>query len=418
MRPCGPKARLAGLFCCAAAALAFEAALSSAWAQSDLEADWVRDEPSKGYQPLTLRPGSFIVAPELRQVALVDTNVFRSQTTKNTDVLFLTQPTVNVARATTRMTLTGSAIANIRRYAETSQENLETFNVDGEWVYRVNRVHSFSVRGDFGRLFERRDDPEANDDVTAPPTLINGGRAGFDYRYRPGRFGFAVGAEARRVNFLGDEDEDRDLTTYRATGRALFGLSSRLDAFVEGFGVWRDARLDVDRTGVNRDSETYGVNAGISIAVTEKLSGEVSVGGFDFKADDPTLDDFAAISAGANLRWAPRERTTVTFGAFRGNVNTIRNGASGRVDTRFGLGINQTLRHNVRARARVGYRRRDFRTSDDQFERDLSFRIGAEYVLNRHIAIEADYSYVTRQSTVEADEFNDNRFGVGLAFKY
>ncbi|MGF1544237.1 MAG: outer membrane beta-barrel protein [Parvularculaceae bacterium] len=389
-------------------------------AQINLQADWVRDNQLREYQAKGARVGSFELFPELRQIVVYDDNIFRQPDVELDDFIFLTRPSVDVRRKSARLTLEGSATANVLRFADTPQENLETYQVNGDATYRVNRVHSFTAGGGYNRGFENRADPESEDDITEPPTLIDVGDIEVGYRYRPGRFGLATEASWQRANFLSDVDADRDTDTFRASARGLIGLSSRIDAFVEGFTVTRDARTDVDRTGVNRDSDTYGANVGVAVAVTEKINGQVFVGFFDFNPDDPTLEGFTDVSAGANLRWAPRDGTNVDFNVFRGDVGTIQNGANGRVDTRFNVGVTQVLRRNLRVRAQAGLNRRLFRAAGDGpdlRQRDLTAGVGAELAISRNVAVEFNYNYNTRQADLFDDEFSAHRVGVGLALK-
>lgn len=405
----------AGIVACVSATFLFT---SHAVAQTDLDEGWVEDLPRPGFEPRRIRTNGFIISPSFDFSAIADSNLLADDDVEDTDLQLLFEPALNITRRTSNLNFDTEIFAGARRHIDNVQENLETFGFDSSFRYNFNRKNSAVAEFGFQRSFERRDDPDAFDDQTVTPTLINIVNAGVGYDYRPGRFGASARLNVINANFLSVEDDDRDLTNTSATVRALAGISNKIDFFGEGFINWRTFRLDVDRTGVNRDARTAGFRTGVAFDITDKLEGEIGVGIFNVNFQDPSLDDFTGTAVSGSVRWLPRARTGVLLNVFRGDETTIRFGASGRIDTRARAEIIRELRHNVRGRASLGYRRRQFRTAGVQTETDVTARVGVEYLLNRHVALSADYDFTNRDATIVSDQFDRHRFGISLNLRY
>ena len=391
--------------------------LSPAAAQSS-DALSVANLPRPGYEPRRIHIGAFTLDPSLAAGSVYETNIFARPDDEEDDYIFLVNPELSASGTFGKSELSTRAYLNLRRFAENTRENTDTYGVRTSLNVKLDSSNTLSLGAAFDRDFERRDDPDANDDIAAPLTLIDNSSADVRYSFRPGRFGLVVNGEWRKSDFRAAEDDDRDLTTIRYSARGLVGVSSAIDVFVQTYGVFRDARLDVDRSGVNRDSATYGLQSGFSIDLTNKLVGEVAAGVFWAEFDDPTLEDFSTVSASGSLRWSPRPRTSIAFNVFRGDLATIRNGANGRVDFSVGVNIDQEIRRNLLATASFSYRDREFRTIIPQSENDYVVRVGLEYLLNRHASIQADYRYLTRGGTLARDEFDSQRVGLTFAIRY
>lgn len=373
--------------------------------------------PPPGYERRAVHLGAWTVMPELRVTAVADSNIFATSANEEEDVIFLVEPKVMFERATEELTITGDAHATVRQYAENTGENINLFGANGRLRYRATPAQSVTAGLGFERTFQRRDDPERNDDLNLPLTPIANFSADAGYSYRPGRIGIDARAGVLKTDYDEPVDDERDLTAYRGSVRALAGLSSRVDAFVEAYGVWRDFRLPLDLSGVDRDGETFGGNAGVAFDLTDKLTGEVGAGVFRASFDDPALDAFTGFGASGALTWIPQQRTALVLNVFRGDVATNRVGASGRIDSRASLKVFQEVRHNLRARLEVGYRHGEFRGAA-QTQDDFTAGAAMEYMLNRHFAAEFSYGFRDRAATNPLDEFTAHQVGIALIARY
>jgi hypothetical protein len=404
------------LFACSA--LGAIGALSPAAAQQSVATQNYQLKPPPGYEPRTIHWGSVTVMPEMRLSAVADSNIFATSTNAEEDVIFLVEPRVRFGRSTNELELTADGHATIRQYAENTGENINLFGGNGRLRYKLDPKQTLFAGAGFERTFQRRDDPERNDDLNLPLTPIANISGDVGYAYRPGRIGVVARAGVEKTDFDQPVDDERDMTSYRGSVRALAGLSSRVDAFVEAYGVWRDFRLPVDTTGVDRDGETFGGTAGVALDFTDKLTGEIGVGVFRASFDDPALGAFTGFGASGELIWLPRARTAVVFNAFRGDVATNRVGANGRVDSRAGVKVSQEVRHNLRGRVEIGYRRSEFRTVNDRSQDDIRAGAAIEFLVNRNLSAEVGYTFTDRSATAPLDEFTAHQVGFALIARY
>ncbi len=373
--------------------------------------------PPQGYERQGVRIGTTTLYPEMRVSLIADSNVFATSTNADEDVIALIEPSVAFSRKTTTLDLSGDVYGAVRRYFENDNENVETFGANAKMRYQTDSAQLASLSVGYDRGFQRRTDPERNLDTTIPPTLIDNLSGEVGYSYRPGRIGVAATAGAFKSNYRDPIDDERDLTSYRASVRGLLAASSRADLFVEGYGVRRDFRLPVDLSGVDRDGKTFGSNVGLAVDFTEKLVGEIGVGYFKATFEDPLLRDFTGLGVNGSIRWFPQARTAVIVDAFRGDVATNRTGASGRIDTRGSVRLYQEIRHNLRGRLEAGYRHGEFRVSG-QTQDDVTAGAGVEYLFNRHLAAELGYMYRQRNASIALDEFKTHQATLALVVRY
>lgn len=375
-------------------------------------------KPPPGYERRALHAGSWTIMPEIQLSATADSNIFATSANEEEDVIFIAEPKVMFERKSDELQINADVHGAIRQYAENTGENINLYGGGAALKYKVDMAQTLSAGARFERTFQRRDDPERNDDLNLPLTPIANISADAGYSYRPGRLGVEARGGFAKTDFDEPIDDERDMTAYRGSVRGLAGLSSRIDAFVEGYAAWRDFRLPVDNSGVDRDGETYGVNAGVALDFTDKLTGEIGAGVFRARFDDPALDEFTGIGASGALTWQPRARTALVLNVFRGDVATNRVGASGRVDSRASLRVFQEIRHNLRGRIEAGYRHGEFRGASDRTQDDFKAGAAVEYMISRSLAAEVGYTFSNRDATSALVEFTAHQLGFALIARY
>jgi len=415
--PPKPPRISAGFAAAMSSALACGAGAAPAMAQ-DGGITSIGNLPRPGYEPRGIRQGGMLILPSLQASAQTESNVFATPDNEEDDVLFLIEPRVEASGGTQRLSVGANLGAAVYRYAENTQEDLETYLAETVLSYSLDSASTLSGGLRYVRDFERRSDPEARDDLTRTPTSIDVFAGEASYSYRPGRLGATASVSASDADFLDPEDDERDLATYTASLRGLAALSADIDAFAEISATRRDFRLDRDFSGVDRDAETVGMRAGLAFGLTDKLVGDIGAGVFDVDNDDPQLEDFSGLSVEGRLAWAPRQRTRVTLSAFRGDVATIRSGASGRIDTRIVAGIEQEIRHDLIGTASLGYRASTFRANRDLVQEDLTGSVALRYLLNRTVAVELGYAARQREADIPSEEFESHNVRLALTLTY
>ena len=269
----------------------------------------------------------------------------------------------------------------------------------------------------FDRAVQPRTDPEARAPITVSPRKINIFAADVGYSARAGAFAFRIAPGFDRIDFLDPAERDRDLRAYRGTARVTWQPAAPVAFFIEGFVTRRDADLRRDFSGVDRDTTSFGALFGASREVTARLRGNLGLGVFRAKPDDPRLVAYTGFAIDGRVTWTPRPRTQVTANAFRGDVATVRSGASGRTDTRVSMGIEQEARHNLLLSGEIGWRRSVFRGAGDRQD-VIQGRAGAEYLATRVFSIYSDVVVSRRNATIPLDEFSRTVAQVGVRARF
>lgn len=401
-----------------ATSLATMAALATPVQAQDATRDRSIDNlPRPGYEPRRILLGATVIEPEIDIDATYDDNIYATSSNADDDFIFRLAPSVRATRETGKIRIQADAYASLLRYVDHKSENTESFGVGTELGYIGDPKHGANLSLRYDRSFERRTDPESNPDISIKPTDIDIFTADYTYRYMPGRIGIGAAAGVTKINYLSALDSDRDLTTYRASVRAIYQMSSRLDLFLEGYGNLRDARLEFDRNGIDRDTRTIGASIGGRVEIADRLQGELGAGYFRANPADPRTPNFSGISANGRITWRPRIRTAVSLDVFRGNVATVRSGASGRIDTRIGVRVDQEVRHNLIMRAGVSMRDTSYRGSPrDQTQ--WGGEVGGELLLNRYSAVTFSARYMKRTAEQVLDEFDKFQGSVGVRLRF
>lgn len=377
--------------------------------------DAIADLPRRGYEVGRLRFGNAMLMPVLSAESHYDSNVFATSRRTRDDVVFNLGPRLGISVDGGRLTIDADAEANFRLHSDNTTEDRTTFGAGASAVFLASSRETFDGKVRYDRLAESRADPEANPLLRRPAQLDSVG-ADFGFGHRTRRFGITLRGGAQKVNYLDAADADRDLTNYQASLRINVPLSPRLDLFVQPYGNRRDARLSVDRSGVDRDVTTTGILAGAAIDITGRWRGEFGAG--VFHADpDGALKSFDGLALRGSLYWTPVARTAVTLKASRGDAATIRSGANGRIDTNISLRIDQEARHNLLLHAGVAYEGTSYRGNIDRRLRQFSVDAEAELLVGRRLSVFIRASHTDRDANSRFDQFKRTTAGLGLRLK-
>lgn len=374
--------------------------------------------PRPGYEPRTLTAGPFIIEPTLDTDVTYNDNIYATPDRRQGDAIFDIDPRVTAELKRPTLDFKADVHAGIIRYASTPRENVNTFGAAIDTTKTFGASQTLTASLAYDRTYERRSDPEADFDRSLPPALINLATGQLRYAYQGGRAGVIASFEVNRLDYLPTVDADRDLMTYQASVRGLLNVSKRVAVYIEPYVNRRDARLRVDRFGVNRDNTTSGALAGLSFDITDRLQGNIGAGVFHADPDDARLHGFTGIAASGRLVWHPRVRTAITADVFRGDVATIRSGAIGRIDTRANLSIDQEARHNLILRASVGIDNIHYRGTINRDQRYLSATGEVRYLLSRYFTLVVNTTFTHRGADQQVDRFHRWQSQIGLRFAY
>lgn len=374
--------------------------------------------PRPGYEPHTIRAGAAVIQLELEASALYDSNVYATSTRPQDDIIAVIQPRAEIDLATTRFELHGEAYADIREHASIGRESAAAFGGAVAATATPGKGQSIDAEVRYDRAVESRADPESRRNLNQPPRRISIFGSDLAYSVRGSRIGLTAKGGYQQFKYLDPLERDRNLRLYRGSVSIALKPSAPISFFVEGYVNRRDFVTSVDFSGVNRDATTIGVLTGVSREVSGTLRGRIGAGIFRFNPDDPLLPSFTGFAANGEMTWNPRPRTALTGQIFRGDVATVRVGATNRTDTRLALRLDQEARHNLLLQADISWLKTDYRGPISRGQNTYQARAEAQYLLDRVFAPFVGVSLARRNADTLTDRFTRATAEVGVRVRY
>ena len=371
------------------------------------------------YAPQGLPMGAFRVYPALYLGIAHDDNVYRTQTGTVDDTIYYLGGTLTAQSDWTRHQLNLTAAVDGFRYDQRTLENHTEWQVGADGRLDILRGSAFSGAATYATRFEPRSSPNETG-FAAEPTEFAATHLAGSLSHRPNRFGVEAGGSYDNFDFKNTpligggtlNNRDRDHSEVMVYARASYEFSPGYSTFLRGSYEERDFALNSDRSGLRRDSDGYAIDAGLEMAVTNLIQGNIFAGYIDHNYYAP-LPDVSGFNYGASLTWYPTQLLTVQLNASRRLVDTTLAGVSATDDRHFGAVIDYEFLRNVLVRGNVDYTSSDFPGSSREDEL-FAAGIGVRYFMNNYISAEARYDYSTRTSSVPGQGFDDNLFRINL----
>ncbi|MBZ0217752.1 MAG: outer membrane beta-barrel protein, partial [Fimbriimonadaceae bacterium] len=195
--------------------------------------------------------------------------------------------------------------------------------------------------------------------------------------------------------------------------RLGYEISPAITVFSEAALNTRRFNTPIDSNGFLRGSDGYALSIGTDINLGAFLRGSVSVGHQVQKPDDPRFEDISGLIYDAELTWSITPLTSIMLRAGTSFDETISAGSSGSIRRTVGISVSHALRQNLLVTASLNGSRNEFEGST-LTEDELSATFGLEYLLNRNLALTAEYNYYAFGSTTGGADYTVNSVMVGL----
>lgn len=412
-------------FACLAATTALLQVAVPGLAQQPAPGQSVRDLPRPGFEVGRWQAGNTTFYPLLTAQAFYNDNVFATSTDARSAVVFGINPRLNAVSRGQDLTLDSTVYANASLHSRYTSEDRLTFGASTDGRRTLGRSGALTFGLSYDRGAQPRSDPESSR-ATQRPALFDNFQVRLGGEGNIGQFRLSAAGTIQKVNFLasGETDpveqarlEDLDITSYQLPVRLAWRASPRLALFVEPFINRRDARLPVDRTGIDRDLTTFGAQFGAQLDVADRWKGAFGIGRFRSNPDDPSIESYSGFSMSGNLIWSPDARTRLILNGFSGDVATVRAGATGRIDTRLGLKLEQEIRHNLLAFAGVGWQQSRFRGANPNTLESFPVSAEVEWLANRTFSLFGLVRHENRRADLTRDRFKRTEVGVGIRMR-
>ncbi|NWH08681.1 MAG: outer membrane beta-barrel protein [Alphaproteobacteria bacterium] len=373
----------------------------------------VFDRPRPEYEAKGISAGGFMLLPQLVLQSQYDDNVYAANTGAENDIIFAYQPSFRVQSRWSRHLLGFEAYAFGEKFADEVAE--DTFSSGGSVFgrYDLSRLDSFFANSGYRRESLSRTDP---DNVGAQQPEVDSVFAKLGYARGVTRLNVAAEAQIQRLDFRTAGQENRDRNEFRASTRIRYGLTARVNPYVEFAYLKRNYDI-LDSNGLDRDTDEYSALAGVRIDFTGLLQGEVSAGFVRSEFADPALSSVDSVAANASLVWNPTTKTSVLLNGSRQQTPTIQAFSSTRVASNIQLRVEHELRQNTLLYIRGIFTNEEFEgttRSDDFYGVD----VGGEYLINEYVSLFLEAGQESRESSTPASDYDRSTVLLGTRLQF
>ena len=206
----------------------------------------------------------------------------------------------------------------------------------------------------------------------------------------------------------------RDGQIYALHGRIDYAISSTLGWFGGVEGNQRDIR---GTPGHTLDSQGYRALSGVTVGLSNLITGEFGAGYVQQRFDDPSIGTIEGPSYRAMLTWRPTRLLDVHFNAEQLVTQTSDTSATGVLANAVQLGLDYELRRNVIVSLGGRLRERPF---FGQLRKDnvITSDTRIKYLVNRFAAVSAYYRYTKRDSDVPVFSFDKHLVGMNVTAQF
>ncbi|MBY0564321.1 MAG: outer membrane beta-barrel protein [Hyphomonadaceae bacterium] len=398
------------------ALIAFAAAMmafvpTSSFAQDVNEAS-VAERTRADYDPLGVNLGAFMLHGSLNFSAAMTDNVYADASgAEQEDTIFTVAPEARLSSNWSRHSLNVQGGAAFRRFQDLGSEDADTNYLRGQGRLDIGARSALLASVGVANEVEPRTDPDSTS--TLEPVEYQITNASLSARHSFNRY--RITGEVGRVEWDFDSAAQSVRDNEQQFGRLRLDaeITPRIGAFVQATA---DEREYPNSTTLDSTGET--VLVGATLRLTDLLVGELAVGQFNREYDNSDFNT-EGLAVAANLQWFATRLTTVTFTAERKAEDVVGgNSATPFVETRGGVRLDHELRRNIILFGGLSAGQREFSDLDrnDDF---TSAEAGAEYLLNRRVALRARYRFDTVDSSGASAyrDFDVNTFSVGLSLR-
>jgi hypothetical protein len=365
------------------------------------------------------RIGPYIVFPTIATSASYDDNLFNQAHDPEGAFHYQVNPSLRLQSDFTRHQLNLLLSGTFASYPEFDDQRFLGGTAATDFVVDIDHANAIGGRASITLEQEERiasDAPAA----AARPTDVLRETAAIGFTHDAGRLAASVGADffandyedsvARDGSHI--EQDFRDNSSYGAFLRLNYRYlpGYRLTAAVEGRRTeyWEDSP---DRS----DYYSYRALIGAQLDIDPLWQLDLKVGYGGDLHDDGSAADAFLFSGG--IKWFATERMTLALEASRQLNASTFDGGGGVVETGAELRVNYELTHDINLEASIGYRRLDFSIGDREDD-VYKLGLGASYQLNENVIFTFGYEHLTRDSSLSQYDIDDNRFTVGMKYRF
>jgi hypothetical protein len=381
----------------------------------------VKTRQQPGYEPVGIRAGSWMFSPALTAGTFYDSNVFSSNTTKRADVAAEFDPSLRAHTLWERHGIDLKLDTQSTIYNQNSGLNQTNASLKGLAWFDISQDMAVLTNFQIAHLNEGVGtlSSPANAVQPTPYDLLSGD---ISLRKEFNRLTTSVGfrtdsydyGTTRAQNGALINEDGRDGQIYAIHGRVDYALSPTLGWFTGVEGNERNIRGTPSQT---LDSQGYRALAGITVELTNLISGEFGAGYVQQRFDDPSIGTIDGPSYRAKLIWRPTRLLDIHFNAEQLVTETSDTSSNGVLANALQFGFDYELRRNVIFSLSGGYENDRFfgQLRDDHI---ITTDASIKYMLNRFGAISVFHRYTDRDSNISTFSYDKNQVGINVTAQF
>lgn len=343
-------------------------------------------EPERGLG-IPLSP-AFILYNRTLVEGQYDSNIYNREENRTNDIIAVTDSNFRIATRLPRHEFELQAGVGTRRYSDISEENSETYNVEGRTFLDFAGRVGVRIGSGYERGYERRG--------TAGDQFATDRPVRFDNRFleasidRTGgilEVGLSGSIRKREyldasINGVEIDLSHRDATVRRAEFQASYRLSPviRLHARVGGNEVKYDRDI-----GTPRGSSGYSLLAGVRYEVTQLVDLTAAVGYMRQSFNDPAAKPVSGLNYRLEASWTPTPMWRVTASGERTVDASPLDNVPAIVRSDFDLRVQRALGDRMLVEASLAYISEDYRQTDRN-DRRYAGTVNVQYRVTNNIA--------------------------------
>jgi polysaccharide biosynthesis protein VpsM len=414
-RPRQGKPAIAARF---ALLLALFAAPRMAAAQEDVTTPTEIFEAEKG-RGISLSPGLVLYNQTLIE-GHYDTNIYNVEQNRIDDTIGVVDSDFRLATRLSRHELEVLSGATIRRYADVSDENSETYYLTGRAFLDLGARIGLRASGGYERGIERRG--TAGDQfATDRPVRFDSTRMEVGIDRTGGILEAALAGSIQRRKFLDASINGvtidlgrRDATIRKASLKTSYRLSPVLRLHAE-LGA---NKVDYHRnTGTSRDSSGYSVLAGIRYEVTRLVDVTAAVGFIRQNFDAPDTKAATGLNYRLAATWTPTPMWRLTASGERTVDASPLDDVPAIVRSDFDLKVQRALGRRVLVEAGVSYTDEDYRGVGGTDRRYAGYG-NVQYRVTENIAAVVGAEYRKQAGGASRRDYSGAAFSAGVRIAF
>jgi hypothetical protein len=381
----------------------------------------VRKRQHPGYEPVGIRAGSWMFNPSLISGGFFDSNVFASNTAPRSDLAAVFEPSLRARTLWERHGVDLKLDAQSTVYKENSSLDQTNASLKGNAWFDI--AHDLAVLTNFQVAHLNEGVGSLNSPANAiTPTPYNLLSGDVTLRKQFNRLTTSIGFRTDSYDFGSATAQNGTVINQDARDGQIYSLHSRIDYAVSSvigvFGGVEGNQRDIrGLPGHTLDSQGYRALTGVTLGLSNLVTGEFGVGYVQQRFVDPTIGTVDGPSYRAQLTWRPTRLLDVHVKAEQLVTQTSVTSATGVLANAVQIGLDYELRRNVIVSVAGGYETDRF---FGQLRKDNVTTSDArvKYLLNRFSSISAYYQFTARSSDVPVFSFDKHRVGLNVTAQF